>query len=513
MKSIPILLLAILLLPLSVISQENKYEELLEKLDSFYEKTHQEWGVPGMSVAVVKDGEIIFSKGYGVKEMGKPGRPDGNTLYPVASNSKAFTASVIGQLVDEGKCSWNDKVQQYLPWFKVYDPAISSQVTLRDLLSHRVGYGTFSGDIIWYKSDLKAEQIVRNAQHLPPAFGFRDGYGYSNIMYIAAGEVIKAITGKSWYENIQERYLQPLGMVRTTIFPGDLAKAGNFAIPHAGVNDRNVPIEFTDWSEIAAMGGLISSANEMAQWMIFNMNLGRHNGQQLLSESALNTIWTPHNNRNVDHMKKNDFNNHFNAYGLGWGLRDYHGRLFTGHTGGYDGMISAVSMLPKEKLGIVVLTNGMRSPIMAVTYQTLDAFLGVNQEKDWSADMLENTITRDNKDTRIPDRKATRVEGTHPSLPLDKYTGTYVSEIYGTITVGLNDGNLHLDLEHSPELSCTLKHFHYDVFEIVWDKEQAWFQFGTVKFNTDNYLKVTGIDFDVPNDDIFFEELKPKKAE
>jgi CubicO group peptidase (beta-lactamase class C family) len=176
-----------------------------------------------MSVAIVKDGEVIFSKGYGVKETGKTDRPDGNTVYPIASNSKAFTAAIIGQLVDEGKCSWNDKVQQYLPWFEVYDPVVSSQVTLRDLLSHRVGYGTFSGDIMWYKSDLKAEQIVRNAKYLPPAFEFRDGYGYSNIMYIAAGEVIKAITGKSWYENVKERYLQPLGMVRTTIFPDDLS--------------------------------------------------------------------------------------------------------------------------------------------------------------------------------------------------------------------------------------------------------------------------------------------------
>jgi hypothetical protein len=223
-------------------------------------------------------------------------------------------------------------------------------------------------------------------------------------------------------------------------------------------------------------------------------------------------IWTPHNIRRVNHMQKNDFNNHFNAYGLGWGLRDYHGRLFTGHTGGYDGMISAVSMLPEEKLGIVVLTNGMRSPIMAVTYQTLDAFLGVNKNKNWSADLLESMTEREKKDTRIPDRKASQVEGTRPSLALDEYTGTYVSDIYGNITVSLSDDKLRLEMEHSPELSCTLRHFHYDVFEIVWDHEQAWFQFGTVKFNTDNYLKVTGIDFDVPNDDIFFDELKPKKV-
>lgn len=367
--------------------------------------------------------------------------------------------------------------------------------------------------MVWYKSNLKAEEIVRRAKNLSPAFEFRDGYGYSNIMYIAAGEVIEAITGKSWYENVKERFLLPLGMTRTTIFPDELQEAGNYATPHARLNDNNIPIEFADWSEIAPMGGLISSVNEIARWMIFNMNHGQMDGQRLLSEDSFNTIWTPHNNRKVSHTQKNDFDNNFNSYGLGWGLRDYHGRFFAGHTGGYDGMISAVSMLPDEKLGVVVLTNGMRSPIMAVTYQTLDAFLDVNKNKNWSAEMLKKSISREKNDTRIPDRKASRIEGTTPSLPLDKYTGIYFSEIYGNIYVSLKDDKLRLEMKHSPELSCTLKHFHYDVFEIIWDKEQAWFQFGTIKFNTDNYLNVEDIDFDVPNDDIFFEELKPRKLE
>lgn len=506
------LLLSILMwIPVLVISQNRQQEELLDKLDAFYEQTQKQWDVPGMSVAIVKDGEIIFSKGYGTKEAGKPERPDGNTLYPIASNTKAFTAAIIGQLVDEGKCHWDDKVQQYLPWFEVYDPLVSSMITLRDLLSHRIGYGTFSGDIIWYKSNLKADEIVRRSKNLSPAFEFRDGYGYSNIMFIAAGEVIEAITGKSWYDNVKERLLAPLNMTRTTIYPDELPRIANYAAPHARVEEKNIPIEFTDWSEIAPMGGLISSVNEVAQWMIFNMNHGQINGERLLSEDSFNMIWTPHNNRKVNHTQQNDFDTNFNAYGLGWGLRDYQGHFFAGHTGGYDGMISAVSMLPDEKLGVVVLTNGMQSPIMAVTYQTLDAFLGVNTNKNWSEDLLEKYIKRAKKDTRIADRKASRIEGTHPSLPMENYTGTYVSDIYGNITVTIKNGSLHLDMEHSPELSCMLKHFHYDVFEIVWDKEQAWFQFGTVKFDTDNYMKVTGIDFDVPNDDIFFEELKPKK--
>jgi CubicO group peptidase (beta-lactamase class C family) len=513
MRYYSILLAFMMLAPFLSSPQDKQQKAILEKLDKFYEQTQQEWNVPGMSVAIVRDGKIIFSKGYGVKEVGKSEKPDGNTMFAIASNTKAFTASIIGQLVDEGKCNWDDPVQKYLPWFQVYDPAISSQVTLRDLLSHRVGYGTFSGDVAWYKSKLTAEEILRRSKHLPAAFGFRDGYGYSNIMYLAAGEVIREITGKTWYENARERFLEPLGMTRTTIYPDELKKFGNIATPHAWDNEKNISIEYTDWSEIAAMGGLISSVNDVAQWMILNLNHGHLNNQRLISDKSLNMIWTPHNNRMVDRINKNDFNSHFNAYGLGWGLRDYHGRLFTGHTGGYDGMISAVSMLPDEKLGVVVLTNGIRSPIMAVTYQTLDAFIGANKDKNWSAELLSRVIAREKSDTRIPERRASQVEGSKPSLPLEKFTGTYLSDIYGKITVSISNGNLHVDLEHSPELAFSLKHFHYDVFEIVWDYEQAWFQFGTVKFNTDNYLKVTGMDFDVPNDDIFFEELKPKKIE
>lgn len=494
-----------------VVAQTKEQKAILDNLDRYYHKALTDWEVPGMSIAIVKDGRIIFSKGYGVLEEGKPEMPDGNTLYAIASNTKAFTATIIGQLVDEGKCSWNDKVQQFLPWFQVYDPAVSSMVTLRDLLSHRVGFGTFSGDVIWYRSNLPAESIIRGARHLEPAFEFRAGYGYSNIMFITAGKVIEAITGKSWFENVQERILQPLGMARTTIYPEALPAMGNVATPHARKEDQNIPIEYTSWAEIAAMGGLISSVNDVAQWMIFNLEHGVRDGKPLISNGSLNLIMTPHNNHVVNHSSPGDTRTHFNGYGLGWSLRDYHGRMMVGHTGGYDGMISAVTLIPEEKLGIVVLTNGMKSPYMAATYQTLDAFLGVNKGKNWSDDLLARTNSREKNDTRISDRKASQVAGTNPSLPLEKFTGTYRSAIYGNITISLKNGQLKMDLEHSPELSSTLKHFHYDVFEIIWDQEQAWFQFGTVKFNTDNYLKVTGFDFDVPNDDIFFEELKPVK--
>lgn len=481
-----------------------------EQLNRYISKSQKEWGVPGLSVAIVMNGEIVYSEGFGVLEAGKNEKPDGNTLYAIASNSKAFTSTMMAMLVQEKKLNWDDKVKKYLPWFELYDPWVSKEVTIRDLLCHRVGLGTFSGDIIWYKSNLSAEEIVRRVKFLPPAFGFRDGYGYSNLMYLAAGEVIRNVTGKSWSQNVQERILGPLKMNRTITSVSELKQKGNFATPHGLENDRNFPIEWVDWHEVAAMGGLISSVNDVAKWMIFNLNQGINGKDTLLTPMSVNTLTKLHNSQSSNHVKLNDFRTHFTGYGLGWGLSDFHGRMKVSHTGGYDGMLSAVTMIPDEKLGVVVLSNGLKSPMMAITNYILYACLGLPQ-KDWSAEMLKRTNEQDKADTRIADRIASHVTGTKPSLPEKSYAGAYYSDIYGKITVKNGTDGLTLQFEHSPDLAAKLEHWHYDVWKIVWEKPIAWLSFGTVKFNLDNNLKITGMDFDVPNNDIFFEELKPRR--
>ena len=501
-----IIFLFILVFGTSVFTQSQNTD--LQKLDAYIEKASKDWGIPGMSVAIVKDGEIVFSKGYGVLEAGKPEKPDGNTLYAIASNSKAFTSAIIAMLVQEGKINWDDKVQKYLPYFEMYDSFVSRETTIKDLLCHRVGLGTFSGDVIWYKSDLTSEEIIKRLKYLPNKFNFRDGFGYSNAMYITAGEVIKTVTGKTWGQNVQERILDPINMERTVYSLSKLKEKGNFATPHAFEEDKNIPIPYVNWEEIGALGGIISSVNDMGKWMIFNMNNGIIGKDTLLTPESRNIIWKMHNTFNVDLTKPNDFNTHFGGYGLGWGIADFHGRLRVSHGGGFDGMISEVTMIPDEKLGVVVLTNGMNAPTTAVTNYVLNAFLGL-KEKDWSAEMLEKNEKRQAEDTRISVRNEMRVTGTKPSLPLEKYAGKYMAPIYGKIEVKLENGNLRLYFEHTPELSATLEHWHYDVWKINWDKTQAWFTFGTVKFNMTNNLEITGMDFDVPNNDIFFEELKP----
>jgi len=491
--------------------EQDVFPDLL-KLDRYFQETAREWGVPGMSVGIVKNGELIFAKGYGVLEVGEDEAPDENTLYAIASNTKAFTSAMIAMLVQEGKINWDDKVKKYLPYFELHDNWIGNEMAIKDLLCHRSGLGTFSGDVIWYKSQLNSEEIIRHLKYLEPTFGFRDGYGYSNVMYITAGELIKQVTGKTWGENVQERVLDPLSMDRTIYSVDKLKDKGNYATPHALIEGENVPIDWVDWEEIAALGGIISSVKDMANWMIFNLDHGVWGEDTLLTPASRNIIWKPHNTFTVDHIKENDFNNHFSGYGLGWGLSDFYGRLRVSHGGGFDGMISSVNLIPDEKLGVVVLTNGMKAPTMAVTYYALEAFLGL-PEKDWSAELLEKRTKRNDYDTRVADRKNGRVEGTEPSLPIQKYTGTFNAPVYGKIFVTEENGQLRMAFEHTPDLSATLGHWHYDVWKINWDKQHAWFDFGTVKFVIDNNLKVTGLAFDVPNNDIFFEELKPVKLD
>ncbi len=486
----------------------------LKKLDAYYTKALKDWEMPGMSIAIVKDGKVVFSKGYGVKEVGKNEKTDENTLYAIASNTKAFTTAAIAMMVQEGKLSWDDKVKKYLPYFELYDPYVSREVTIRDILSHRVGLRTFSGDAIWYLSDnLPASEIIKRAKYLPRSYDFRSGYGYSNVMYITAGELMRVVSNKSWADNIQDRILNPLNMNRTITTVKQLEQKGNFATPHGLFAGKHQSIAWEDWESIAATGGIVSSVQDMANWMLFNLNRGIWKDDTLLTRASRNMLWMPHNTFQVDHTLP-EHSTHFRGYALGWNVSDYHGRMRVSHTGGYSGMLSMVLLVPDENLGIVVLTNGMKPLFSAIANYTMDRFLKL-PEKDWSADLLKNYSNRVANDQRIPDIKRAHVTGTKPSVGLDKVAGVYAADIYGNIEVKQEGEKLRLYFEHSKRFSATLEHWHYDTWEIKWDNADllSWFSFGTVHFILDNNLKVKALEFDVPNDDIWFDELKPMKVQ
>jgi CubicO group peptidase (beta-lactamase class C family) len=481
-------------------------------LDAYLGQTHRNWGTPGMVVGIVKNGNLVFCRGYGEKTIGKNDPPDQNTLFAIASNTKAFTATALALLVQEGKIRWDDPVRKHLPYFTLYDPWVSETFTIRDLLCHRSGLGTFSGDVLWYRSSLSVPELIKRYKHIQPEFSFRSGYGYSNLMYIAAGEVIAVASGQSYIRFIEERILQPLGMSRSTFLLARLPELGNYAQPHAYKEGQNFPIPWVSWETVASTGGLLTSVQDMARWVEMNLNHGLWKGDTLLSTPLHNQLWSPHNGFVVDHSKS-DKSSSFSTYGLGWQLSDYKGHFRAHHTGGYDGMISSVQIFPDLALGIIVLTNGLRAPITAIPNYIADKLLLGRNERDWCAEQLRQLEKRETDDTRIPSRLAARVLNTTPSLTPDKISGLYHCPMYGDIKLLSKEDGLYLEFSHTPSFNCRLSHWHYNTWKMEWNEPQAWFGYATVQIETDPSNRPVGLEFDVPNDDIFFNEIKAKKVD
>ncbi|MEL6590618.1 MAG: serine hydrolase [Bacteroidota bacterium] len=484
----------------------------IEALRDYIEEARIAWNVPGMSVGVVYQGEIAFAEGFGQCEVAnkEKGKVDENTLFAIASNTKAFIGTALSMLVEEGKLSWQDKVRDHLPYFALYDPYVSENVRVEDLLCHRVGLGTFSGDVIWYKSDYTAEEVVKRIRHVPQAYGFRDGYGYSNLMFITAGELIRAVSGQSWAEYIQAHILTPLQMQRTQTSVSPLAKMENVATPHKPVAGKNQAIPYANWDNMGAAGGIISSAADMSQWLLLQLNEGVRRGDTMFREAAQYNMWHPHNSLYVSPGYKARYpHTNFRGYGLGWSLSDYHGHKVVAHGGGYDGMYSRVMMVPDAELGIVILTNSMKGISTYLANYITDQYLGVKNPQDWKALGLASQERGDAfRANRVQQRHDARMTDTKPALKLVSYTGTYHSEMYGNIIIKPQGDGFRMELPHAPSLNATLSHWHYDTYLIEWDETHAWFDFGTLSFVIGNNGIVTGATFDVPNDDIFFEEIE-----
>lgn len=479
------------------------------RLDAYIAQAQQAWPVPGLAVAIVKDGEVVLEKGYGVREVGTSEPVDAHTLFAIASNTKAFTAAALAMLVDEGKLSWDDPVHKHLPYFELYDPYVSAEMRVRDLLSHRSGLGTFSGDLLWYGTGYTAEDVVRRARHLEQAGPFRGHYGYSNLMFIAAGEVVRAVSGQAWPDFVEARILEPLGMDRTVTSVRDLERVRNVATPHRPTPTSVDAIEWYNWDPMAAAGGIISSVHDMTRWLRLQLGRGALGETRLFSEATSHEMWTPHTPIRISMaaQARNPYT-HFRAYGLGWVLHDYRGRKVVSHGGGYDGMYSQTVLVPEEGLGIIVLTNSMTGIAGAITNRIVDAYLGA-PERDWSAEMVtQDAEGRRQFWDRIARAERERVPGTAPSLALEAYAGTYGGPMYGDATVSLEDGRLVLRLLPNADLVADLTHLHYDTFVVDWRKEFAWFDKGTAQFILDATGKVVEMKLDVPNDDLWFHELE-----
>lgn len=485
----------------------------LEALDRYIEDARTDWEVPGLAVAIVKDGETVLARGYGRRDMRSGGDVDANTLFAIASNTKAFTAAALAILVDEGRLDWDDRVREHLPWFELYDPYVSAEMRIRDLLSHRSGLGTFSGDLLWYGTGYTAEEVVRRARYVPQAFPFRGGYGYSNLMFIAAGEVVEAVTGEPWEVFVRRRILDPLGMVRTVMTTDSLPARTNVATPHGLWEGELTTFPWYNWDAMAAAGGIISSVAEMSDWLELQLHRGvLEEGDTIFRPRESWEMWSVQNPLSVTPSYRELYpSTHFRGYGLGWALNDYKGRKVVSHGGGYDGMFSRVVLVPEEDLGVVVLTNSMTGVTSAITNRVLDLYLG-GDARDWNEVLrtrAEEAATREA--ARRAEVVQQTVPGTQPSLPLAAYAGTYGGAMYGDAEVAVEDGGLVLRLLPNPDLVADLRHLQLDTWVIEWRRPWPWFGSGVAQFLLDAAGEVVELRLDVPNQDLWFDELKLEK--
>ncbi|RED91895.1 serine hydrolase [Marinoscillum furvescens] len=483
----------------------------IDRIDQYIANAQRDWQIPGLAVGIVKDGEVVLSKGYGVKALGKPDLVDEHTLFAIASNTKAYIATALAVLVARDSLSWKDKVQDILPYFELYDPYVTANTTIEDLLCHRVGLGTFSGDLMWYKSELTAPEVIKKIKYVPQAFGFRDGFGYSNLMFITAGEVIREVSGQPWSEFVKQTFFDPLDMKRTITSTNDLKAKGNYAMPHKPYEDKQEVIPWVNWDNMGAAGGIISSVADMNQWLLANLQAGVFNGDTIIPSDQQDILWTPRRNFTVSGEDREKHPGvQFRGYGLGWGVSNYGTSRIISHSGGYDGMYSRVALLPELNLGIVVLTNSMKGIGGQLALYIADKYLD-NPEKDWAGEALAKRKKNEEQAKPITQSKKKRKKKTEPTHAPEYYAGTYSSGMHGNVKISSQESSLRMEFENAPALSATLTHWHYDIWQINWDETHAWFDFGTVQFLLDNNLKPIGLKFDVPNHDIFFDEVDLKK--
>jgi CubicO group peptidase (beta-lactamase class C family) len=486
-------------------------DEKLKEIDAYAEKTRAEWNVPGIAVAIVKDDKVVFAKGYGTRELGKADKVDENTLFAIASNSKAFTTAALAILADEKKLNWDDKVVKYLPEFQIYNPYVTSELTIRDLVSHRSGLDTFSGDLLWYETNYNSDEILRRVRYLKPKSSFRSAFGYQNLMFVAAGKIIERVSGKTWSQFVGERILTPLGMTRTTTSVKDLKD--NFSKPHNESGGRLRVLHSGNVDGATAAAGLNSSAADVAQWLRLQLGRGKYDGKQIFSERQAGEMWSAQTILGVNPFPAKDAPTKlFSAVGLGWFLNDYRGRKVVSHGGGLDGMISQTAMMPEENLGLVVLTNSETGVNTILQNKIFDVFLDA-PKRDWSSERLERAKQTKAKAAE-EDQKivALRVANTKLSLALKDYTGNYADQLYGDAIVAEENGKLVLRFVQSPNFVADLEHWHYDTFQIKWRPTVAYnFPRGFVTFTIDKTGKTDEMKIDQPNNDFWFYELEFKR--
>jgi CubicO group peptidase (beta-lactamase class C family) len=403
------------------------------------------------------------------------GPVDADTLFGIASNSKAFTTAAIAMLVDDGKLKWDDPVTKYLPGFAVYDPYVTRELTVRDLVTHRSGLGLGAGDLMfWPDTNFTREQVLAGARYIRPETSLRSKYAYNNLMFIVAGEVVHAVAGKPWDDFIRERIFTPLGMTSSRISSATFKAGENVAWPHSRgwrLEGTLTPIDMTRDDTWAAAAGVKTSVNDLSKWVIAQLNSGKIDGsRKLFSEAQSKEMWSANTIIKITEPPAplKDTKAKFSAYGLGWTMRDFHGRKLIGHGGALTGMLSQVALIPEERLGVIVLTNQEEGGAMsAIVNHIFDSYLNL-QPTDWiSAYKAARAETMKKAHAAEEKQSAERATNSKPSLPLASYAGAYEDGWYGKVVIVNEKGKLVLRMTRTPKMVGDIEHWHYDTFRVV----------------------------------------------
>jgi len=427
-----------------------------DSLDAYVQKALNGWKIPGVAVCVIKDGKIDVMKAYGVSEWGTNKKVDENTLFGIGSNTKAFTATALALLDAEKKLSLDDKVQKWLPDFKLYDPWVTKEATVRDLLCHRLGFETFQGDFMYFDSDLTKEEVRQKFGMVKPLYGFRSRWGYTNAAFLTAGEIIPKVTGKPWSEFLRERIFLPLGMSRTITTTAEMNAASNIATAHTVVAGVVKKIPYGRLENMAPAGAIYSSAMDLSKWLLMQLNGGKMNDKEIIPAKAIGQTRAP---QSILGGGGHPFNrSHFSLYGLGWFLEEYAGRKIVQHTGGVNGFVTSVCLVPEEKLGIVVLTNTDANNFFeALRYEIMDAYLGLPYRNYSDLSLQRQNASAKEEAEWLQKKRDTVAMKLKTDVPLSALLGTYRHPVYGTMKVAIKDGKAMATFEHHKGRYATIE--------------------------------------------------------
>lgn len=435
----------------------------LDGLDQFITSVMSEWKVPGLAIAVVKDGQVILSQGYGYRDVEKKLPVTPKTLFAIGSITKSFTVSVLGMLADEGKLDWDKPVRTYLPDFQLHDPVATEHMTPRDLVTHRSGLPRHDG--LWYNSGLTRMEMYQRLRYLEPSKDFRNTWQYNNLMFMTAGILADHLANMKWEDIVRQRIFQPLGMTASNFSVNDSQKADDFALPYRNVKDEVKQVPFRNIDEVGPAGSINSNVEEMIRYVQFHINKGKQGDTQLLSEGNAEQMQTPQ--MVMPGTIQYDELGHA-SYGMGFVVSSYRGHKLVEHGGGIDGFISLLSFMPRKKIGMIVLTNlSGNNPVNAIiTRNVYDRLLGLDQV-DWIGRIKEQQEKAKKAEEEAKKKGYTpRKDGTLPSHALADYAGNYEHPAYGVVKVQVDGVDLKVTVNH---MTFPLKHFHYDIFEFPED--------------------------------------------